>query len=147
MPRTKRLIEQQRFHLGLVLAQPLRELFERDFQRLRTEFPHARRKPHAQLQPAELAAVIVEQHAAIERQNGVRVLARHGVHQQLAGHAQVHHEGVSAIQLDLNEFAVALDSAHLAARERRRRLVGIAAQHAQASEFRADDASPVQVRG
>src|SRR5690242_18179249 len=82
----KSLVEQQSFDLSFVRANARLEVFEGDFQRLRSQLTHARGQSRAQLQAAELAAVVVQERSAIESQNGMRMLSGGAIHKQLAGH-------------------------------------------------------------
>src|SRR6185437_7364483 len=123
-----------------------RELRQRHIERLRPELPHARRQTVAQLEPSELAAVIVVQRAPVQRQDGVRVLPGRAIHEQLPGHPEVYDKGASTLQHDLYEFAVPPHIAHFASRESRRGGIRIALQYAQTSEFRAHDAATAEPR-
>ena len=63
-----------------------------DLQRLRTEPRDARGKLLAEFDAAELPAVVEQQHAAIEGEDRVGVLAGVAAEQQAAGHAEVDHQ-------------------------------------------------------
>src|SRR5579872_572 len=78
----KLLIEQQCFQFCFPAAKTARELIECNRERLRAKFLHAPRQAFAQFEPPELPAVVVEQYAAIQRKNGVRVFAGSSVHEQ-----------------------------------------------------------------
>src|ERR1017187_9921189 len=69
-PSHESLVQEQRLDTSLVALQPRRELFERDFQRLRPQPRHSRGKLLAELDTAELPAVVIQQPAAVEREDG-----------------------------------------------------------------------------
>src|SRR6202023_2048431 len=73
--------------------------------------------------------------------------SRRGIHQELSGHSQVHGERPAAVQLNLDELSMPLDTTYFAARQRRGSGIGIAAQYAQAGEFGANDSPSAKTRG
>ena len=96
---------------------------------------------------AELAAVVIQQDAAVERQDGVGVLARRAAEQQAAGHAQMNGQVSAALERHQDELPIAPDTRDFAAPDARRQGLRIgAAQHAPAAEFGGDDTAPHQRR-
>src|SRR5229473_5265456 len=133
------LVQQQGFDSGFALAQERREAVNFDFERFRAEFSHARGKSLAQLQPAKLPNIVVQQRAAIQAQNGVRVLSSHAVHEQLSGHTQMDHETLIAFQFEHQKLAVPAQRSDSLSCQTGRSLVGIAAQDSQPAELGAQD--------
>ena len=66
--------------------------------------------------------------------------SRRAAQQELAGHAEVHHQAVSGIQFDHDELAAPVHAANPPAGQHRAHLVRIAAQDARAGELGRDDA-------
>ncbi len=102
-------------------------------------------KPEA----AELAAVVIEERAAVEGKDGVGVFGGGAAEQQPAGHAEVDQEipvrsclPPVAAERNHNEFAIAADPGDAPAGQLGGHFVGIgAAQHARAAQFGGHDAA------
>src|SRR5579862_681529 len=110
-PGEKRLVQQQWFDLGLALAQAGGEFGQPNLERLGSQFAYACRTP---LDPPELAGIIVEEHAPVEREDAVRVRGFCAVDEQLSGHPKVYSER-PLIERDQDEFAAPLDRLNRAA--------------------------------
>jgi len=116
------------------------ECLERHLERLRPESPNAFGKLLAHLEAAELPAIVVKQHAAVQRQDGMGVLARFGIPQEPAGHSQMDDQVAAAIERDQNELPVTPHRADSPAFDFGRQPVRVRApQHARAPEFRLQD--------
>src|ERR1700733_12452701 len=102
----KSLIEQQRFHLRFSGAQTGAEIFEGDLQWLGTEGRDARRVP---FDAAELAWVVIQEDAVVERESAVGVRGSGRVEQQLPGHPQVYGER-TLVERNDDELAAAPDT-------------------------------------
>src|SRR3984957_17924108 len=76
------LIQQQSFYTGAAPLQRGREIVHANFERLRPQSRHARGKFMGEFNAAELAAIVKKQRAAVERKDGMRVLARRSAQQQ-----------------------------------------------------------------
>src|SRR5437870_9402023 len=100
------LIQQQRFDWSLAAARALDELLQTRLERLWPELFHPTRHSVTELQAAELAWIIIQQHAAIERDHCVRVSAGFAAREQLTGHAEMHGEILAAVELDDDKLAV-----------------------------------------
>src|ERR1035437_9482460 len=141
------LVQQQRLDAGLAALEGGGEILERDLQRLGPEFCNPRGEFLAELDAAELAAVVIEQDTAVERQDGVGVLARRAIEQEAAGHAEMNDQVSAAIERYQDELSIAPDAGDSAAPDARRHGMRIAAaQHAPAAEFGGHNTAPHQRR-
>src|SRR6266404_1296814 len=84
------LVQQQRLYLSPVAPQAPTEFLEPDLERLRSEPRDAFGHVAAPFNTAELARVLIQENALVERENSVRMLGLRCVHQQLAGHTEVY---------------------------------------------------------
>src|ERR1035438_8884141 len=91
------------------------ELVEGDFQRFGTEAGDTPREVFAELDGAELAAVVEQQGGAVEGENGVGMFAGIGAEQEAAGHAEVDGQIAAAPDGGHDELAVALERQDAAA--------------------------------
>ena len=98
-PSKEILIEQQCLDPRLAALERSLKFRKRYFKWLGPEFFYTLRKLRTVLQTPELAAVVVEQHTtAVQRQDGVSVLAGGAAQQQTAGHTQVNDQVTTALK-------------------------------------------------
>ena len=108
---------------------------------MRTFFAgHAAWELFAELDAAELAAIVVQKCRPVERKNSVRVLGGRAAEQQAAGHAEVDHQIAAALDGGHDELAVTLYGEDAAALQAGGHRVGIAAaKDAEIAEFGAEN--------
>ena len=116
------------------------EFIERDFQGFGAEAGNAAWKLFAELDAAELAAIVVQQCRAVEGKDRVRVLGGRAAEQQASGHAEVDHQITAALDGGHDELAVALYGEDAAALQAGGHRVGIAAaKDAEIAKFGAEN--------
>jgi hypothetical protein len=134
------LVEEQRFDARLVAAELGGEFIERDFERFGAEAGNAAREVFAELDAAELAAIVVQKCRPVEGKNSVGVFGWSSAEQQAAGHAEVDHQITAAFDGGHDELAVALYGEDAAALQACSHRVGIApAKDAEIAKFGAEN--------
>src|ERR1017187_1352161 len=109
------LVEQQALDARFMPSEGGGEFVERDFQRFGPEAGDATREVFAELDGAELAAVVEQQGGTVEGEDGVGVFAGIGAQQEAAGHAEVYGQIAATPDGGHDELAVALDRQDAAA--------------------------------
>src|SRR5580698_10261320 len=104
-PGEERLIQQQRFDARLSFSETRRKWSEAHFERLGPQLTYARIAP---FDPPELARIVVEQDAVVEREDSIGVGRPGAAGEELPGHAEMHDE-MTLVERDYNELAPARD--------------------------------------
>src|ERR1035438_9649668 len=103
------LVQQQALDARLMPPEGGGEFVEGDFQRFGPEAGNAAREVFAELDRAELAAVVEQQGGAVEGEDGVGMFAGIGAQQEAAGHAEVDRQIAAAPDGGPEKLPVALD--------------------------------------
>lgn len=140
----KRLIEQQGFDPRFA-AQACAKFLQWNIERLGAEPRDALGVPRAPLDSAELARIVIENYAIIQREDAVCVLARGAAHQKLSGHAQVNGKR-PLVEADDDEFSAPLHALYLAARQPSRERGAISRRDKSRIELHRNDTSAYKMR-